>query len=133
MQLPGKTRFAMEPLQPGLFHFLKAAPSAMVNTLVRPFIWEAQGPLQLITAMETSIYLVIIICLLFYVEWKKLAIDPWITGAILFSLSLFLFIGLTIPFPGAIIRYKAIPELLLLTNLLILAKRIKRNKMLVKS
>jgi hypothetical protein len=38
---------------------------------------------------------------------------------LLFSLSLgiilYIFIGYAIPFPGAIVRYKAIPELLLLT------------------
>jgi hypothetical protein len=130
MELPGKTRFEMTPLQPELSDFVRAAPSAMVNTLFRPFIWEARGMLQVITAIETSVYLVIIIGLLFLIQWKKLTSDNWVSGSLLFTLSLFLFIGLTIPFPGAIIRYKAIPELLLLINLLILARRIKRNKIL---
>ena len=100
---------------------------AMVNTLVRPFIWEANGFLQVITALETTIFLLSILCIVYFADWKAVVSDPWISGAILFSLSLFLFIGLTIPFPGAIIRYKAIPELLLLLGLLP-ATRIIKNK-----
>jgi hypothetical protein len=118
LSLPGKTRFNMKPLTSSPVSYFRAAPAAMVNTLMRPFIWEARGILQLITALETTIFLLCILAILFFVEWRVVTTDPWMSGGMLFSLSLFLFIGLTIPFPGAIIRYKAIPELIMLTSLL---------------
>jgi hypothetical protein len=126
IDLPGKTRFDIMPLTSSPASYIKAAPMAIVNTLARPFIWEARGFLQMVTALETTIFLLSILCIAYFVDWKTVGSDPWILGGILFSLSLFLFIGLTIPFPGAIIRYKAIPQLFLLLSLLP-ATRIRKN------
>ena len=126
LALPGKTRFNMDPPTSSPASYIRAAPAALVNTRVRPFIWEARGILQVITAVETSVYLLCILAILSFVKWSIVVSDPFIPGAILFSLSMFLFIGLTIPFPGAIIRYKAIPELILLAALLP-AVRIRKN------
>jgi hypothetical protein len=127
MALPGKTRFAMEPLSPHLWSFLKAIPSALVNVLVRPFPWEVHGVLQVITSAETIFFLLFIFLSLPFITYRKLFSDPWTCGIVFFCLSLFLFIGLTIPFPGAIIRYKAIPELLLMVGMAVSYRRIIKN------
>ena len=129
MNLPGKTRFAMEPLTPDFPSFLKGIPAAVENTFFRPYVWEAKGMLQVVTALETAAYLLFIIFMMPFISWQAFNKDPWLAGALLFSLSIFIFIGLTIPFPGAIIRYKAIPELLLMVCLLIASGRITKKKM----
>jgi hypothetical protein len=48
------------------------------------------------------------------IYWKDLLCKPLILFSLSFGITLYIFIGYTIPFPGAIVRYKAIPELLLL-------------------
>jgi hypothetical protein len=126
-QLPGKTRYNIEPLKPELPSFIRAIPSAFRNSFLRPYLWEAKGTLQLLTAVETAAFLLYVFIILPFFQWNRVKTDPWLIGALFFSLSIFLFIGLTIPFPGAIIRYKVIPELLIVACLLASAGRI-RNK-----
>jgi hypothetical protein len=127
MALPGKTRFAMTPLTDDAGSFLKAIPSALANTLIRPVPWESKGLLQLVTSMETICYLGFILISLVFIDYRLVILNRWICGIIFFSLTLFIFIGLTIPFPGAIIRYKVIPELMLGCVMLVSYRQIKKN------
>jgi hypothetical protein len=50
---------------------------------------------------------------------KQTLQKPLILFCLAISLTLYIFIGYVIPFPGAIVRYKAIPELLLLSVVVI--------------
>jgi hypothetical protein len=47
-------------------------------------------------------------------HWKHILCKPLILFSLSFGITLYIFVGYTIPFPGAIVRYKAVPELLLL-------------------
>jgi hypothetical protein len=127
LELPGKTRFNMEPLSPDVGGFIKAFPPAMINTLLRPYPWEVQGLLQVITAAETILFLIFILISIPFIMWGRIFADPWICGMLFFSFSLFLFIGLTIPFPGAIIRYKSLAEYLLTVGILVSTRQIKKK------
>lgn len=114
--LPGKTRFELNDLEPGLASFIKTLPQAFTNIFLRPYPWEARGALQWLAAGDVAVLLFVIAVFLFtraytneHVKWESGIIYPFV-----FALSLYIFIGLTIPFPGAIVRYKVQAEYLIL-------------------
>ena len=115
MALQG-TRFPLDTLQPTPGSFARVLPQALSHTLIRPYIWEAQGALQLMTAAAIIIFWGLLITCIIKKEihWKAMLCKPLILFSLGFGITLYIFIGYTIPFPGAIVRYKAIPELLLL-------------------
>jgi hypothetical protein len=110
------TRFQLDSLQPSVTSFARVLPQALSHTFVRPTVWEAKGALQLMTAVE------IILCWLLAglaiikreIHVKQTLQKPLILFCMAISFTLYIFIGYVIPFPGAIVRYKAIPELLML-------------------
>jgi hypothetical protein len=112
------------PLEPTLNSFICNAPHALLNTLLRPFLWELKSPMMLMAGAENVLILgFILICLLFSKSIKEI---KW--QYVLFCLSFvtvqFLIIGETTPVLGAIARYK-VPALpfLLISFLLILDKQ----------
>ncbi|WP_207513174.1 hypothetical protein [Longitalea luteola] len=116
MALQG-TRFQLDSLQPSVSSFAKVLPEAVSHTFLRPYLWEARGALQLMTAAEIIICWLLVLVAIVKREkhWRQLLKKPLPLFCLCFGITLYLFIGYTIPFPGAIVRYKAIPGLLLLT------------------
>jgi hypothetical protein len=116
MALQG-TRFTLDSLQPSFTGFARVLPQAVSHTFVRPYIWEAKGALQLMTAVEIIVCWLLVLTAIIKKEihWKQTLTRPLLLFSLCFGITLYIFIGFTIPFPGAIVRYKAIPELLLLT------------------
>lgn len=116
MALQG-TRFPLDSLQPSLTGFAKVLPQSISHTFIRPYIWEAKGALQLMTAMEIIACWLLVLAAIVKKEihWKQTLTKPLLLFSACFGITLYIFIGYTIPFPGAIVRYKAIPELFLLT------------------
>jgi hypothetical protein len=118
------TRFQLDSLQPTATSFIKVLPQAFSHTFVRPYIWEAKGALQIMTAVEIIISWLLVLAAIIKREmhWRQTLQKPLILFSLAFGLTLYIFIGYVIPFPGAIVRYKAIPELLLLSVLTICTK-----------
>lgn len=111
MQLSGKTRLPLDSLHPALSSFISVLPTAFSNTIIRPFITEAKGPLQIITSVEIMISWLLLILWLFYrlPNWKQTLGNPIILLFICYGITQLMLIGYTVPFPGAIVRYKSIP------------------------
>jgi len=110
------TAYRLDPLQPSLTGFLKLAPQAVLNSLLRPFIWEAKGPFQVMAALSTLLWWIIIMYAWLNREkdWRRRLSHPVALMVLGFSLSVYLSIGYVVPFPGAIVRYRVTAELLLL-------------------
>ncbi|HEY4876685.1 MAG TPA: hypothetical protein VIH86_13995 [Puia sp.] len=117
LQLHGNTVFKLDSLQPSFQSFVKIAPQAFANTFLRPFIWETKGILQIVSALDILVFWILIFFLFFSPEknWKAYLSNPLLLLFLFYGFSLIIMIGYIVPFPGAIVRYKAIPELLLLT------------------
>jgi hypothetical protein len=115
MELQG-TRFQLDSLQPTAGSFTRVLPQAISHTFIRPYIWEAKGALQLMTAAAIMVFwgLVLLAIIKKEMHWKHILCKPLILFSLSFGITLYIFVGYTIPFPGAIVRYKAVPELLLL-------------------
>ncbi len=127
-QLKGNTVFELNTLQPTVTSFVRTFPQAFMNTVLRPFPWEARGLLQWMAALETlCVWLLLINALLRgdRATWKRSSI-LWLS--VFFGLGLYLFIGYTVPFPGAIARYKVIAELLLIVAVMMGRKKHYQKK-----
>ena len=117
--LDGNTRFQLDTLKPRAASFVRVFPQAVENSFLRPFPWEAKGSLQYAAVLEVLLFL----CLCGLVVWRRKADwykplgDPLVMSLIFFSISLYILVGYTVPFPGAIVRYKIIGELFLLVIL----------------
>jgi hypothetical protein len=127
LKLHGNTRFRLDSLKPSIPSFIKTAPQAFENAFLRPYLWEAKGPLQILSALETMGFWALVLLLLTYPEndWKKILLHPLLMVFLFYGASQILLIGYIVPFPGAIVRYKSIPELFLVISM---ALAIKWNK-----
>ncbi len=123
-KLRGNTVFKLDSLKPTVTSFGMVLPQAINNSFLRPYPWEIKGPLQAMASLEVIILISLLLLFLFRKEkdWKSILTDPLFLSFIFFGISLYIFIGYTVPFPGAIVRYKTIAELLLI---LVLASAIK--------
>jgi hypothetical protein len=120
--LHANTVFKLDTLQPSVTSFAKILPQAFSNTLLRPFVWEAKGPLQLLTAFNITTSWILLILLIFYHDKKQrqLFSDPLLLLFLFYGITQVLLIGYTVPFPGAIVRYKIIPEFFMILYVSIL-------------
>jgi hypothetical protein len=116
------TRYATDELQPTITGFIKALPGAALNTFFRPLPWEAKGALQLMASAEMIIFwmLAVFVFMRREPDWKLRLQHPVILLLICLAVSVFVSLGYIVPFPGAIIRYKAIAELMLIGVLAVL-------------
>ena len=128
-KLHGNTAFQLNSLQPSAISFIKVFHQAFTNTFLRPFIWEAKGLLQIFTALDIIFFWTLLFGVFIFHEknWKILLMNPLILLFIFYSISQTIFIGYIVPFPGAIVRYKSIPEYFLFTSIIVVfdLKRLK--------
>lgn len=117
--LNGNTRFRLDSLHANFQSFVTVLPQSVNNTFLRPYPWEAKGFLQWMASLELLLFFLLVYFFVIKTETgiKNHFIKPVVLFPCLFALSLYLFIGYTIPFPGAIVRYKIPGELLLMVIL----------------
>jgi hypothetical protein len=123
-RLAGNTRFPLDSLQANPLSFIQLLPQSVNNTFFRPYLWEAKGPLQLATALDILFFwMVVLWCFVKKdIRWKEYFQHPLLWVLLFFSISLYLFIGYTVPFPGAIVRYKMIAALFLYAVFFVVGK-----------
>ena len=119
--LKGNTRFHLTALDNRPLSFIKVLPESLMNTFVRPFPWEAKGLLQWFAAMENIAVLILVALIIFKYRnnGRQAFKNPVIGVLILAGLFNYILIGYIVPFPGAIVRYKIIPELFLISTCLL--------------
>lgn len=86
--------------------FVRSIPEALVNCLLRPYIWESNSLFMLLAGLENIFFAVFILLAIIY---RQSLSSPQIPIAIFccsFVLILSLVIGWTTPVLGAIVRYK---------------------------
>ena len=112
-ELAGNTRFNLDTLKPNAISFVQVLPQAANNTFLRPYPWEAKGILQYATVLEVLLFLMLIVLFVFrrIPGWKSVLNHPFTLTLLFFGISLYLFTGYVVPFPGAIVRYKIIGEI----------------------
>jgi hypothetical protein len=131
LQLEGNTRFNLTALEGNTVSFLKVLPEAFLNSFIRPFPWEAKGMLQWFVAVESIVVLFIVLLAFtkFSYRAKEVFHHPLAWALLYLVITNYLLIGFTVPFAGTIVRYRVIPEVLLLAacTLAISGKRVRRK------
>jgi hypothetical protein len=132
MALRGGSFVELDQLEDHPLSFIKLLPQALNHVFLRPYPGESEGALYIFSAVETwFVLLVFLLFLLFPLPLLKRNLSRAVVLALVFfSLSNYLFIGYTIPFLGAIVRYRIIYESILLA---LLAAQINWEKMLPKA
>lgn len=109
LTLKANTRLPLTPLEPGFISFIKVLPESVNHIFFRPYITEISSPFHFMVFLENT-GLLFIVCYIIF--WKRKGRTQNLTAPFnlfLWSVSLIflLLIGYIVPFPGAIIRYKA--------------------------
>jgi hypothetical protein len=94
-------------------------PEALINVLLRPFLWESYSVFTLFSALENSLFFILLFAVLFFRK-KSMAHPSIFYFCLLYAITSALIIGLTTPIMGAIVRYKIFTTLFLLIALLML-------------
>lgn len=118
MALKGNTRLPLDSLKPEARSFLQLLPASLNHTFLRPYLTEAKSPLHLAASLDNLLFFFILLLAFFFPATKRAGIlkHPLILTCLFSALSGYIFIGYIVPFPGAIIRYKVIFELLFLCS-----------------
>ncbi len=116
LSLEADTRLPLTPLEPDFISYIKVLPESVNHIFFRPYITEISSPFHLIVFIENTILIFIVALILI---WKRQEIlhnltSPFNLFLITVSLTGMLLIGYIVPFPGAIIRYKAFYSMLFL-------------------
>ncbi len=116
LALKGNTRFHLTTLDGYPASFIKVLPEAALNTFARPFLWEAKGLLQWFAAIEALAVLLLLAFTAFIYarNGRGTGNSPLVWVLLLTGLYNYIITGFVVPFPGAIVRYKIIPELFLI-------------------
>ncbi|QEC45691.1 hypothetical protein [Pseudobacter ginsenosidimutans] len=115
--LKGNTIYQLDTLTADTRSFITVLPQAALNVFFRPAPWEAKGPLQLVASADILLFWGLVLYILYRNrgDIRFQISQPFLLYLLIFSVSYYIFIGYTVPYPGAIVRYKIIPELFLFT------------------
>lgn len=118
-------------LQPNAKSFAAYFPISLQVVFLKPVIWSSYNIYIFLGSLEMHLYQFFLIAAIFFKIKNKIKLvpQPLILFSIFFSLSAFLIIGYTIPYLGAIIRYKSAFLPFLITPLLCFlpAEKLSKN------
>ena len=113
----GSSSISVSPLYPNFRSYLSNAPQAINHSLMRPYLIGIDNINYLPFSIEILCFEIFILLFIFYRK-PGITIHPLAYFCVFFSLSMFLVIGYTIPILGAIVRYRSIYFIFLLTPFL---------------
>jgi hypothetical protein len=121
---------ATTPINNSGFQLIKNIPSALLNTLIRPFPWDSGSWLKHLAFLENLLLLFLLTTSIIYRRIiKSSKIKNMIIVLSLFSIAILLVVGWTTPVLGAVVRYK-VPATLIIVLLILLFwnKKIKKGR-----
>ncbi|MCB0697315.1 MAG: hypothetical protein KDC07_08120, partial [Chitinophagaceae bacterium] len=97
-------------LSPTAAGMLSKFPAAVNVTLFRPYLWETRKALQLINALEATIFLLVTIKVILSIGlkeiWKTISADPTIQFCLIFTLIFAFAVGISSGNFGTLSRYR---------------------------
>lgn len=116
MQLKGSSYLPTEPLTDDAISFLTNLPAAIDHVFFRPYPNEKGSLLVQISKIET--WFVVFLTIIFCLSTPKVQHHSVAFPILFFIILNFIVLGYTVPFLGAIVRYRAIFEILLISWML---------------
>lgn len=117
LQLVADSQVQTKALQPTISGFISFLPDAIDMAFFRPHVTEIRNLFYLPALAENLLLLVLIILSIINLNKQK-TVPPIVFCLLAFSISVLLICGYTIPFTGAIVRYRSLVLPLLVTPLL---------------
>ncbi len=135
LQLSGKSYLQTDLLTSNISSYIKVFFEALNHIFIRPYLTEAKGPLYVFSFCEMVFFFFLILRIFIKPspEPGKKINDPFMLLLITTAFLNYIIIGYTVPFLGAIVRYKAPFEILFLLAFLYLQNTsffFKKNKSL---
>lgn len=101
------SKINIHSLEPNFISFIKATPSALINSLLRPSIFDVSSVIIIPAVIENTLFILLfILSIIFFNKTKFNSNLPIIIFSISFIITLSILIGLTTPVLGAIVRYR---------------------------
>lgn len=116
LQLEGNSKVNIPALHPTVTDFILFLPHALDMAFARPHWTEIKSFTYVPPFIENVLLLLLLLISLIYS--LRVPIEPFLLFLYFFSLSILLLSGYTIPFTGAIVRYKSFILPLIVTPLL---------------
>lgn len=130
--IPANSTISLKKLKPEFKYFITYAPLAFINTLIHPTLYEISSWFQLISALENLFIILIIIAAVFFFDHKAMKKKEILFLCITFSLIIYVLVGITTPSLGAMVRYKTIAELFLISGCLLMIDLEKLKKVVLR-
>jgi hypothetical protein len=111
--IPAGSVIPLKKLRPVLRDYISYAPVAFMDTLLQPTFRNIHSWLQLVLAVENVWILILIILSLCFFDKRALEKKEVLFFCLVFSLIIFILVGITTPAIGAMVRYKTIGLLFL--------------------
>lgn len=110
LALEAHTVLPLTALQPVLKSYMEVLPQALNHIFLRPYVTEIKSPFHLMAFLEVWLIIIAVVIALASAKRKLFTSlqQPFSLFLLLLALSGFLLIGYTVPFTGAIVRYKAV-------------------------
>lgn len=110
--VPANTTLAIKRLKPDLIDFAMFAPQALMNVLFQPTLLNIKSWLHLLAAIENLFLILIILFAIFFFDSTIIHEREVLAFCLVFTILLFILIGITTPVVGAIVRYRTIGMIL---------------------
>ncbi|WP_152270098.1 hypothetical protein [Agriterribacter humi] len=116
LTLEANTVLPLTPLKPTIKSYAEVLPQAVNHVFLRPYITEIKSPFHLMAFGEMILIITIILLAVLWggKHMLRQLLQPFCLFLIMVSLGGLLITGYTVPFTGAIVRYKALYIVLLL-------------------
>jgi hypothetical protein len=102
-------------LKPEISSYIQQFPIAINHSFFRPYFTETTGILSIISAIESYLLItIIVIAVIFFRNSIAILNQPFTLLLVSFAFINYLLIGYTVPFSGAVVRYRVVFELFLL-------------------
>ena len=116
LELKGNSYLPTDTLDGNFFSYMKVLPQALNHVFIRPYFSEAKGILYLFSFLDIAFFFFVLIRIFFkpslnYIQILK---DPFVLSLLTIALLNYIIIGYTVPFLGAIVRYRASFEILII-------------------
>lgn len=102
--------YSLGVMDPSLGSMIKKFPLAVNVTLFRPYLWETRKVIQLISALETTLFLWVTIKLIFSIGigqiWRTISTDPTIQFCLIFTIIFAFAVGMSSGNFGTLSRYR---------------------------
>lgn len=115
-QLEGNSVVHMNDLEPSFPGFLKNLPAAIDMSFFRPHPGE-KGLMSVVASIEIYVFWLVVLVAIVY-QRRALDTPPVTWVCFLFALIVLIIIGYTVPFSGAVVRYRALVLPLILAPLI---------------